>query len=172
MTPEEYKRFKEAEKEHLRALKKLKETVHQLKRRKSVNQALDNMVSGAKETFDVHEEMVDKLAIETARHEARLEIAMENTALEETLPGETPMRSPEELEEELLKERAMMLLQQMKLQMGMATTMPQEETPSKTLSRHAVQKRPPAATETPTSETGKKPSPPVDRPEKTIGRMK
>ena len=115
MTPEEYQRFKEAEKEHLRALKKLKEQARRARRRKSVNQALENMVGGVQDSFDVHEEMVDKLAIETARHEARLEIAMENAALEETPRSQTPTRSPEELEEELLKERAKTLLEQMKL---------------------------------------------------------
>ena len=168
MTPEEYKRFKEAEKEHLRALKKLKEQARQAQRLKSVNQALANMVGGAQDSFDVHEEMVDKLAIETAQQEARLEIAMENTALEETARSQTPTHSPEKLEEELLKERAKTFLEQMKLQMGMAT--PPEETPSKTLSKHAVPKRPSA--KTPASEATEKPLPPVDRPEKTIGRMK
>ena len=172
MTPEEYTRFKEAEKEHLRALKKLKEQARRAQRRKSVNQALANMVGGAQDSFDVHEEMVDKLAIETARQEARLEIAMENAALEETARSQTPTRSQEELEEELLKERAKTLLEQMKLQMGMATPPAPEETPSKTLSKHAVQKRLPAETERPASEATEKPSPPVDRPEKTIGRMK
>ncbi len=170
MTPEEYKQFKEAEKEHLRALKKLKEQARQAQRLKSVNQALANMVGGAEASFDVHEEMVDKLAMETARHEARLEIAMENTALEENARSQRPTRSQEELEEELLKERAKTLLEQMKLQMGMATA--PEETPSKTLSKHAVPKRPSAETETPASEATEKLSPPVDRPEKTIGRMK
>ena len=170
MTPEEYKQFKEAEKKHLRALKKLKEQARRAQRRKSVNQALENMVGGAQNSFDVHQEMMDKLAIETAQQEARLEIAMENTALEETARSQTPTHSPEKLEEELLKERAKTFLKQMKLQMGMATTTAPEETSSKTLSKHAVPKRPSA--KTPASEATEKPLPPVDRPEKTIGRMK
>ena len=58
MTPEEYKQFKEAEKEHLRALKKLKEQARQAQRLKSVNQALTNMVGGARATFDRSEEHV------------------------------------------------------------------------------------------------------------------
>ena len=168
MTPEEYKQFKEAEKKHLRALKKLKEQARRAQRRKSINQALENMVGGAQNSFAVHQEMMDKLAIETAQQEARLEIAMENTALEETARSQTPTHSPEKLEEELLKERAKTFLEQMKLQMGMVT--PPEETPSKTLSKHAVPKRPSA--KTPASEATEKPLPPVDRPEKTIGRMK
>ena len=161
MTPEEYKQFKEAEKEHLRALKKLKEQARRAQRRKSVNQALENMVGGAQASFNVHEEMMDKLAIETAQQEARLEIAMENTTLEETARSQTP--SPEQLEEEMLKERAKMLLEQMKLQMGMATTTAPDETPSKTLSKHAVPKRPSVETETPASEATENPLPPVDR---------
>ena len=171
MTPEERERFKEAEKEHLRKLKTLKAQAQQLQRRKSVNQALENMVGGAEESFDVHQEMVDKLALETARQEARLEIAMENAALEETDRSEPPTRSPEELEEEMVKERAERLLEQMKLQMGMAAPPAQAEMPSKTLSKHAAPKRPPATPETPVSDAAEKPSPPVDRPEKTIGRM-
>ena len=47
MTPEEYEKFKEAEKEHLRKLKALKQKTRQLRRQQSVNQALDNMVGGA-----------------------------------------------------------------------------------------------------------------------------
>ena len=99
MTPEEYKRIKEDEKEHLRALKKLKQTARLLERRKSVNQALGNMVGGSKDALGTHEEMLDKLTLETAQQEARLEIALENTTLKDATG--TPVRSLEQLEEDV-----------------------------------------------------------------------
>ena len=173
MTPEERERFKEAEKEHLRKLKKLKEQAHLARRRASVNKALSDMAGALgqdDDPLDAHNEMMDKLALETAQGEARLEIALENAALEEAAQSKTP--SPEELEEEMVKERAKMLLEQMKLQMGMAAPPAQEEAPSKTISKHAVPKPPPAEPETPASDASEQPSPPVERPEKTIGRIK
>ena len=90
MTPEERERFKEAEKEHLRALKKLKEAARQTRRRASVNQALANMAGalGQEDSLDVHDEMLDKLALDTARKEARMEIALENAALKESIHEE------------------------------------------------------------------------------------
>ncbi|MFQ5570471.1 MAG: hypothetical protein ACE5G0_12390 [Rhodothermales bacterium] len=168
MTPEEYQRIKEAEKEHLRALKKLKQTAHLLQRRKSVNQALENMVSGSEDAFDTHQEMLDKLTIETARQEARLEIALENAALEdESKPADqqaslpvAPIRSPEELDEELLKERAKTLIRQMKIQMGNPASSVAETPPP------SDRRTDPASPEKPDT------PPPADRPEKTIGRMK
>jgi len=166
MTPEEYQRIKEAEKEHLRALKKLKETARLLERRKSVNSALGDMVGGAQHTQDVHDEMLNKLALETAQQEARLEIALENARLDETSPAEASTRAPEALEEEMLKERANLLLKQMKLQMGIP---PEEKTGT-------ADQTPPASSQpsakSSSSPAPAKPSPPSDRPEKTIGRMR
>ncbi len=167
MTPEERERFKEAEKEHLRALKKLKEAARQTRRRASVNQALANMAGalGQEDSLDVHDEMLDKLALDTARKEARMEIALENAALKEAVAreAEPSTRSLEKLEEETMKARAKTLIEQMKLQMGMATPYAEEQTPatpSKTIGKKAL------------PEAKTKPSPPSDRPEKTIGRMK
>ena len=168
MTPEERERFKEAEKEHLRALKKLKEAAHQTRRRASVNQALANMTGALgqeDDPLDVHNEMLDKLELDTARQEARIEIALENAALKEVVAqqAEPPRPSPAQLEEETAKARAKTLVEQMKLQMGMVTPDAEEQTlasPSKTIGKKAP----------PEAET--KPSPPSDRPEKTIGRMK
>lgn len=158
MTPEEYQRIKEAEKEHLRQLKKLKEAVRLLKRRQAVNQALEEMATGAHDSFDVHEEMVDKLALETARHEAHLEIALEEAAHKDDAEAPAPARAtetPEALEEDLLKERAKTLLRQMKQQMG---------TPDAPRSSPAPN-QPSESTEHPTP-------PEQDLPEKTLGRMK
>ncbi len=163
MTPEEYERFKEAEKEHLRKLKQLKKAAHQNRRRASVNRALGDMASAIQEDpLDVHNEMLDKLQLDTARQEARLEIAMENAALKDAAAQEaTP--SPEELEEEVMKAKAKTLVEQMKLQMGMTTPSASEEPPPPAPKTAASKAAP---------ETEAKPSPPSDRPEKTIGRMK
>ena len=168
MTPEERERVKEAEKEHLRALKKLRQTAQQAQRRSSVNKALSDMAGALgqpDDPLDVHNEMLDKLDVETARQEARMEIALENAALREAAAreAEPSTSSPEEIEEETMKARARSLVEQMKLQMGIAMPQAEEETPappSKTIGKKAL----------PEAET--KPSPPSDRPEKTIGRMK
>lgn len=165
MTPEEYERFKEAEKEHLRALKKLKEAARQNRRRASINQALGDMAGAVEKVpLDVHDEMLDKLSLDTARQEARLEIALENAALREAAAqgAEPDARSQEDLDEEMLKARAKTLLEQMKLQMGITTpdTPPQTAAPPKGTAPKAA------------SEAEAKPSSPSDRPEKTIGRMK
>ena len=167
MTPEERERFKEAEKEHLRALKKLKQAAHQTRRRASVNKALSDMAGALgqeDDPTDAHNEMLDKLALDSARQEARLEIALENAALKDAA-AET--RSVEKLEEETRAARAKTLVEQMKLQMGMAASPTEEEKekekpalPSKTIGKKA------------SPEPEAKPSPPSDRPEKTIGRMK
>jgi len=180
MTPEEYQRVKEAEKEHLRKLKELKSAVRLLRRRNSVNRALGDMATGPQAARDVHDEMVEKLAIETAQKEARMEIALENAQLEGAEnAATTPTRSAEELEEEMLKERAQSLLRQIKLEMGTPTdepaapasaTTPKEriatpEVPKadKTIGRPSSAAKPAQAKESPAE---------VEAPEKTIGRMK
>ena len=171
MTPEERERFKEAEKEHLRALKKLKQAAHQTRRRASINKALSDMAGALgqeDDPTDAHNEMLDKLELDTARQEARLEIALENAALKDAAAAaEASERASAKLEEETQKAKAKLLVEQMKLQMGIATPDVQEENeaekpaaPSKTIGKTAP----------PEPET--KPSPPSDRPEKTIGRMK
>lgn len=180
MSPEEYQRIKEAEKEHLRKLRELKSAVRLLRRRNAVNQALGDMATGPQATRDVHDEMVEKLAIETAQKEARMEIALENAQLEETEDATaTPTRSAEDLEEEMLKERAQSLIRQIKLEMGTpndepaapaSATTPKEriatpEVPKadKTLGRPVPAAKPDQAKDAPAE---------AEAPEKTIGRMK
>ena len=165
MTPEEYERFKEAEKEHLRKLKKLKEAAHQNRRRASINRTLGEMASAIPDSddpLDAHNEMLDKLQMDTARQEARLEMALESAALKE-IAAEEPKPSTEELEEAAMKQRAKNLVEQMKLQMGMTTPDTSTEAPAPTSKTASSQATP---------ETEAKPSTPSDRPEKTIGRMK
>lgn len=158
MSPEEYKRLKEAEKAHLRKLKELKKTAHLLGRRKAVNDALESLATGSKEALDVHDEMVDKLTMETIQQEARLEIALENQAMRDAeATPDASARTLEASEEVLRKERAKSLVEQMKLQMG---TAPETTTPP------APQ---PKSSETQDEDAS---SAPPEVPEKTIGRMR
>jgi len=164
MSPEEFNRIKEAEKEHLRALKKLKQAVRQLERQRSVTQAVQEMNRTRNDVLDTHEEMVEKLALDTARQEARLEIALEANAAR---PDSAPEAA---FEEDLQKARAQALIRQLKLEMGTPDTLkekasavaPPEKTVGKTIGRTH-------------DEVAHAPDPiqaPEPLPEKTIGRMK
>ncbi len=77
MHPEDYQRLKEAEKEHLRALRRLKEAVRLLRRRRAIDEALARLEHQAAETLAAHDEALERLALETAYREARLELALE-----------------------------------------------------------------------------------------------
>ena len=114
MSPEEFKRIKEAEKEHLRKLKALKQAAGRLQRQKSIAQALGNMTQEAQQKLDANEAMVEKLAWETAEQEARMEVALESA--KETAPdaSEAPKPSPDETDEASRKARAEELVRQMK----------------------------------------------------------
>ncbi|WP_456427755.1 hypothetical protein [Rhodocaloribacter sp.] len=156
MTPEEYQRIKEAEKEHLRKLKALKRTVRRLERQKKLNQALENITGGRERVLDTHEEMMEQLAMETALSEARLEMALEA----EQAVTEAEARAA--MEEDLQKARARELIRRIKLEVGSSEAAPDPP------SRRA--KTSPA--EAPAEPEPDAPAPPQGLPEKTIGRMK
>ena len=170
MSPEEYQRYKDAEKAHLRKLKELKKAVHTLERQKAVTQATEKVAEGHN-LLEKQKDLVDELAFETAQHEARLDVALEGANEAEK---EADM---EMLEEELQRERAQALVRQLKRQMG-GEDEPLEPQPT----RASVERDPatsPAAPPPPAAEddagartasrhpTKGRP----DRPEKTIGRM-
>ncbi len=77
MRPEDYQRLKEAEKEHLRALRRLKEAVRLLRRRRAIDEALARLERQTEATLAAHDEALERLALETAYQEARLELALE-----------------------------------------------------------------------------------------------
>lgn len=77
MTPEEYQQFKNAEKAHLRKLRELKRAVRKLERQKDTQASLENVSRTVEDALDTHQEMMDRLTLETSRLEARLEIAQE-----------------------------------------------------------------------------------------------
>ena len=83
MTPEEYQRIKEAEKQHLQAIKKLKAKLRQVEQRSgtgkknSLQKALDEIENApGQDILDTHEEMIDRLAMDAIHQEARLELAL------------------------------------------------------------------------------------------------
>jgi hypothetical protein len=155
MTPEEYERIKEAEKEHLRALKKLKKAVRDLERSKSIARSVTKMSSTSQSALETHEEMVDKLALETAQHEARLEVALESAG-EQALKQER-LEELRKADADLQKERAKDLVEQLRREMEVPeTTIP--TTRSTGPEREATDD---------SDETAEGPV-----PEKTIGRMR
>jgi hypothetical protein len=172
MTPEEFQKIKEAEKAHLRELKKLKEAVRLLERQKKVTGAVTDMTSSIEKKMDEHREAVDRLALDTARAEARLELALDSVD-ESTSPAHTEMLD----DETLRKERARELIRQMK---GGSEPSPGNAgpTPAEGAANRSAEGDEPdrsgsarpttdsSAEETDESEN----NPPV--PEKTIGRMK
>ncbi len=173
MTPEEYQRYKEAEKAHLRKLKELKKAVRTLERQESVRSAVEKVTEG-QDLLDKQKDLVDELAMETARHEARLDIALDSAEDAEHQAG------TEALEEELQRQRAQALVRQLKRQMGGE----EEDRASQVetqLSRTGENGDPDAhgqrdsSVEASNAEGRRSTERPTrgrdDRPEKTIGRM-
>lgn len=159
MTPEEFERIKEAEKEHLRALKKLKKAVRGLERSKSIAQSVTKMSSSSQSALETHENMVDKLALETAHYEARLDVALESAKehQERDAADEALMKADAEMQ----KERARSLVEQLREEMAV----PEPD------AGEAVAESP----ETHRSESDEQDDDAEDTgplPEKTIGRMR
>jgi len=151
MTPEEYERLKEAEKEHLRKMRQLKRAVHELERQKKVSRAVRDMTEEPRRLLDEQEELVDRIAMEAAHSEARLDIALESA--DQKAESEPALPTPEESDEELRRARARELVRRM--QAGDAPE-PSRSEPAK---------------QAPEASGGEKPDrPPL--PDKTIGRMK
>ena len=151
MTPEEYERLKEAEKEHLRKMRQLKRAVHELERQKKVSNAVRDMTEEPRRLLDEQEELVDRIAMEAAHAEARLDIALESADLK--AESEPALPTPEESDEELRRARARELVRRMQAE---APAEPARSEPAK---------------QSPDESGGEKPDrPPL--PDKTIGRMK
>lgn len=178
MTPEEFQRIKEAEKEHLRAMRKLKNAVRSLERQKKTTAALTDMAKSTENVLSTHETMLDKLAMETIQNEAKLEIALEQSSLQsdEVAPDTTatsrttstasqsPAMSDHALEQETQRLKAKELIKSLKNQMSAGTL--GRDRPSETGAKPE------------SDSTGASPSTGDDSaesdplPEKTIGRMR
>jgi len=153
MTPEEYQRLKEAEKEHLRKLKELKTAVRLLENQRKVTRAVGNITDAPRTLLDENADLVEQLALETARSEAKLDIALETAAEKDAaVPGESTAERDARMEDDLRKERARQLLQQLREEVAGSTPPPRT-----------------AAASTPAKPPTQEPS---KLPEKTIGRMK
>ncbi len=160
MTAEEFERIKEAEKEHLRKLRELKQAVRGLERQKAVTGAVSDMTNSSRRMLDAADAQMEKLAMEAATSEARLEIAMEEAAQREAA------QRREEEEEELRKLRAQELVRQMKGQMDAPQGHPQTAQPTGAPQPNAEKTIGPIGPSH-TSEEEKDPF-----PQKTIGRMR
>lgn len=156
MSPEEFQRLKEAEKEHLRKLRELKNAVRAAERQRSLTQAAQQIAGAGQDVMGTREEMLDRLTRETARYEAHLEMALETVAEQEEAARRAA--EAEQLEEEARRRRAGDLVRQLKEEVGGAAR--SEGAPVKP---GEAEKGGTSAAD-PTQAPGK-------RPEKTIGRM-
>lgn len=151
MTPEEFDRIKKTEKEHLRKLKKLKEAHRQLERQKKMTDAVSELTTSMREKLDVHDDMMNRIGMDSALSEARLEMALESSEKVELEAQEWKD------EQDLTKERAKKLVRQMKTD-GDVTVVDS--------------KRDVAPTSSDTTKSSEKDDSDSELPEKTIGRMK
>jgi hypothetical protein len=163
MTNEEFERIKEEEKTHLREIRKLRKMAKHLRAKRSVQAALERMLDGSREVLDTHDEMVRQLAVETARHEARLDLALESPApsLEDVAAEDDPLES---LDDTLLKARARQLLDRM-------TAAAADEDAATVEGAKASASDPPTAD--PADPADQRPTDPQDdppAPRKTLGR--
>ena len=163
MTPEEYERFKEAEKAHLRKLRELKKTHQQLQRKAKVTRAVTDMAEGINSLYTEHEEMVEKLQSESFTAEARMEVALDNLAADDATLEQLDAAELE-ADQALRKARAQELIRQMK-EAGGGTTSSAQNAPSADPSSATT------SNDAKPDATGKS-DPPSDLPEKTIGRMR
>ncbi len=120
MTDEEFERLKEAEKEHLRAKKRLRGTLEALKRRHRSRSVVEQMKRGAERLLDETESLVDALRRTVARRTGRLEVALDEEGA-----------SLEADEQALREERAEALLRRYKAahSPGRGTGRPGEQKP-------------------------------------------
>ena len=155
MTPEEYERFKEAEKAHLRKLRELKKSHQQMQRKARITGAVTDMAEGINSLFNEHEEMVDKLQRDSIVSEARMEVALDNIDADDATL-EALDAAELEADQALRKARAQELIRQMKSTGGMPDS--GDDSEKKDVSTARDETKPQPATS--------------DLPEKTIGRMK
>jgi hypothetical protein len=161
MSPEEYERLKEAEKEHLRQLRKIKETARSLQRQQRVQHALIDMAGNMQRLGETHDEFTEKLAMGTALGEARLDMALEAAA-------QRPEAAPD-ADADLENLRAQALIRQMKLEMGAREAALETPAPSGTT---ALPEKTIGPMKPPTEASASPPATEAPLPEKTIGRMK
>lgn len=144
MDDAEFNRIKEEEKAHLRQMRSLKRAVRLLERQRSVTSALEEMTSRSKAALEANERLIEEMAFDTARHEARLDVAMDDAAPE-------PVVDPEEL----ARLRARALVEDVRRQ--------EQQNAGGTQSAHNT------STD---DKSAPPPAGPESLPEKTLGRMR
>jgi len=166
MTPEEFEKIKQAEKEHLREVRKLKNAVRQLERQKKISGAISDMTSSLSEKLDVHDDMVQRLAIDAALNEAKLEIALEQT---EEADQKAQLSQDEE---DLAKARARQVVGQIR-DASESSTSKEDDSRKEEESSSGRRRRTPltSSSKAESSSKSKTSNDRDDLPEKTIGRM-
>ncbi|MDZ4700555.1 MAG: hypothetical protein SH809_12680 [Rhodothermales bacterium] len=178
MTPEEFERIKRAEKEHLLALKKLKEQLRAAQRMQTINRALKEMQDApGVDISRTHDEMIERLALDTVRQEVKLDMALSETPIEPE-DTEEARQARAAAEAELEKLRASSLINQIKIEMGLPPAGQKQDpssnvAPSRT-NRGATEHpaRSTSGSDTDSSTESDTASTPKSGPEKTIGRFR
>ena len=151
MTSEEYERIKEAEKERLRAAKTLRSMQQTLRRQQALRSAVEK-IAGAQQALENSEALTDRLAYETARSEARLDLALEaGRALENVAPPEDTPSAEANSDEDYEAEQARATVRQFKQALGLTSASAPDRSPA--------------------ADTSGEERPGDDRPDKTLGRM-
>lgn len=166
MTEEEFEKIKEAEKEKLRAQKKLRKLKRALRRKQTIRSAVQRMAEGAQSVLSRSTELMEKLTSETARQQARLEVAMDVIEEDPDLETDADVNA---YEAERKAARAKELIRQMK-QSGPSNP---ERTRSSGQSSSSSNTKSGDKTSSGATDSGTTSSTPDDDlPEKTIGRMR
>ncbi len=180
MTPEEYQKLKEAEKDHLRKLREIKKVHSQAVQQSKITQAVTNMATGMTGLYDEHREMVDRLQMDTLQSEARMEVALDSIgSIDSTDSASVPSEAQDAAdlavnEEAIRRAKAQALVRQMKLEgEGSMDDLPSKgASPTSTTGSHSESSSSTASSgRTPLTEKPK-PTTSSNLPEKTIGRMK
>lgn len=161
MTDEEYQRIKEAEKERLRSVQQLKQVQRALRRQQSLRDALEGLAA-SRDKLDASGAATDQLAAETARHEARLDLALDAQREKESDAADAEI-SAEDLKEADRTRRARDLVRQLKQEIGLPPGS-SGDAPSDASGDNRPAR--PGDTDRPAENR-----PAEDRPDKTIGRM-
>ncbi len=171
MTNEEFERLKAAEKEHLRTKKKLQATLKSLRRKQNIRSTVDRLAKSAQSALDRASDLIGQLTNESARGEARLEMALDDE-LHDDKPSADPDVEAYEAKQDTA--RARQLVRTMK----QMQRVPPPPVPSKPSGQTARSQKASAdennadATSADDDLSASSSDDDDDLPEKTIGRMR
>lgn len=145
MSPEEYARIKEQEKAHLREMKRLREQLSDAQRKGRLASALGSIAGALTEGDDEREALTRKLHQDSARSEARMEVALEGEAARQQAAEDAAARArldaeAARLDQEAEAARAQDTVARLRAEMGLEGTSPSPPAPAdpgKTLGRAA-----------------------------------